>query len=70
MILGWRMKGTVMASPTTSLGAVQSESSRLVSLALSGMLGIFVIGFVGFSHMEAVHNAGHDYRHSMAFPCH
>jgi cobalt transporter subunit CbtB len=25
---------------------------------------------VGFSHIEAVHNAAHDYRHSMAFPCH
>ncbi|MGB6438561.1 MAG: CbtB domain-containing protein, partial [Methyloceanibacter sp.] len=23
-----------------------------------------------FSHIEAVHNASHDYRHSMAFPCH
>jgi cobalt transporter subunit CbtB len=25
---------------------------------------------VGFSHIEAVHNAAHDYRHSMGFPCH
>jgi cobalt transporter subunit CbtB len=25
---------------------------------------------VGFSHIEAVHNASHDYRHSMGFPCH
>jgi len=41
-----------------------------MQLALAGLLGVFVIGFVGFSHMEALHNAGHDYRHSMAFPCH
>ena len=34
------------------------------------LLGLFVVGFVGFSHAEIVHNAGHDYRHSMAFPCH
>ena len=34
------------------------------------LLGIFIIGGVGFSHIEAVHNAAHDYRHSMAFPCH
>jgi len=26
--------------------------------------------FVGFSHLDVVHNAAHDYRHSMAFPCH
>jgi len=25
---------------------------------------------VGFSHITAVHNAAHDYRHSMGFPCH
>ncbi|WP_205547668.1 CbtB domain-containing protein, partial [Pseudomonas carnis] len=23
-----------------------------------------------FSHIEAVHNAAHDTRHSAAFPCH
>ena len=34
------------------------------------LLGIFIIGGVGFSHIEALHNAAHDYRHSMAFPCH
>ncbi|RYE63197.1 MAG: cobalt transporter, partial [Oxalobacteraceae bacterium] len=33
-------------------------------------LGLFIVGFVGFSHIEAVHNAAHDTRHSLAFPCH
>lgn len=47
-----------------------SVQSRNLQLAMAALLGIFVIGFVGFSHMEVVHNAGHDYRHSMAFPCH
>jgi cobalt transporter subunit CbtB len=37
---------------------------------MDAMLGIFIVGGVGFSHIEAVHNAAHDYRHSMAFPCH
>jgi cobalt transporter subunit CbtB len=34
------------------------------------LLGIFIVGGVGFSHIAAVHNAAHDYRHSMGFPCH
>lgn len=34
------------------------------------VLGLFVVGFVGFSHVEAVHNAAHDTRHANAFPCH
>ena len=55
---------------TRTLGAASSTGSRLMQLALSGILGVFVIGVIGFSHLEVAHNAGHDYRHSMAFPCH
>ncbi len=44
--------------------------SRAVPIFAAALLGIFIIGGVGFSHIEAVHNAAHDYRHSMAFPCH
>ena len=55
---------------TRTLGAASSTGSRFMQLALSGILGVFVIGFIGFSHLEVAHNAGHDYRHSMAFPCH
>jgi cobalt transporter subunit CbtB len=59
-----------MNSTTRTFGADVSAQSRLMQLALAALLGVFVIGFVGFSHVEAAHNAGHDYRHSMAFPCH
>jgi len=38
---------------------------------LSVMLfGAFLVGTAGFSHMELLHNAGHDTRHSNGFPCH
>ena len=59
-----------MTTATASLGASVSRQSRILQLALAGLLGLFVVGFVGFSHIDAVHNAAHDYRHSMAFPCH
>jgi cobalt transporter subunit CbtB len=59
-----------MTTATKTLGIATSAQSRTVQLLASALLGIFVIGFTGFSHIEAVHNAGHDYRHSMAFPCH
>lgn len=59
-----------MTTSTASLGAAVSWQSRFLQLALAGFLGVFITGFVGFSHLEAVHNAAHDYRHSMAFPCH
>jgi cobalt transporter subunit CbtB len=59
-----------MNTTASSLGASASSASRVTQLGFAALLGIFVIGFVGFSHVEAAHNAGHDYRHSMAFPCH
>jgi len=43
---------------------------RPFQLALAGLLGLFIVVFVGFSHLDAVHNAAHDHRHSMVFPCH
>lgn len=53
--------GTVVADLTTA---------RAIPIFMAALLGIFIVGGVGFSHIQAVHNAGHDYRHSMGFPCH
>ena len=49
---------------------VSRAIARHAAARWPALLGVFIIGFVGFSHIDAVHNAGHDYRHSMAFPCH
>jgi cobalt transporter subunit CbtB len=59
-----------MATASLSHGVSVGRQSRLLQLALAGLLGVFTVGFVGFSHLDVVHNAAHDYRHSMAFPCH
>ncbi|KGD95742.1 MULTISPECIES: CbtB-domain containing protein [Rhizobium/Agrobacterium group] len=58
-----------MATKTAST-AVGISSSKIIPLSMTALLGLFVVGFVGFSHMEVVHNAAHDSRHSFAFPCH
>jgi cobalt transporter subunit CbtB len=50
--------------------AVSVSTSKVIPLAISAVLGLFMVGFVGFSHLEVVHNAAHDTRHSLAFPCH
>jgi cobalt transporter subunit CbtB len=51
-------------------GAAELTTTRVLSIFGAALLGLFIVGGVGFSHIEAVHNAAHDYRHSMAFPCH
>lgn len=45
-------------------------SQRLVIAFGSILLGAALIFVAGFSHIEAMHNAAHDTRHSAAFPCH
>lgn len=54
----------------TAAGAFGTTASKIIPLGMTAMLGLFFVGFVGFSHMEVVHNAAHDSRHSLAFPCH
>jgi cobalt transporter subunit CbtB len=68
-------KGDQMATSSTKPGsgsrtAAELTTARAVPIFMAALLGIFIVGGVGFSHIEAVHNAAHDYRHSMAFPCH
>lgn len=59
-----------MNTTTNIAVAGASSQSRLLQLAFAGLLGLFIVGFTGFSGMEAAHNAAHDHRHSLAFPCH
>ena len=57
-----------MTSSTNSAVATSSQT-RLMQLALAGVLGLCIVWLTGFSNMEATHNAAHDHRHSLAFPC-
>lgn len=60
-----------MNTQQTSLPIQASAtSSRFVQIGLAAFLGLFVVGIAGFAHIEAIHNAAHDVRHSLAFPCH
>ena len=56
--------------PGATDSAAELIAARAIPLVMAALLGIFIVGGVGFSHIEAVHNAAHDYRHSMSFPCH
>ena len=50
--------------------AVPVTSSTYVQAISAMMFGLFIIGMVGFSQIDVLHNAAHDTRHSNAFPCH
>jgi len=34
------------------------------------LLGVFMVFMVGFAGAEVLHEAAHNTRHSIAFPCH
>jgi cobalt transporter subunit CbtB len=61
---------TLSTKPAGDGVAAAFSLSRAVPIFAAALLGMFIVGGVGFSHIEAVHNAAHDYRHSMSFPCH
>ncbi len=63
----------LMNTTTTTLPESRTKSltkDKSVVGALTLILGLGFVYFVGFAPLSAVHNAAHDTRHSAAFPCH
>jgi cobalt transporter subunit CbtB len=54
----------------TDTGAV--KASRLPAAVGAALLGLFILFGVGFAQGQGntIHNAAHDTRHSLVFPCH
>ncbi|SFO20572.1 cobalt transporter subunit CbtB [Bradyrhizobium sp. Ghvi] len=57
-------------STQAALPVAAGQVGRLSQALMAMVLGLFVVGMVGFSNIDVVHNAAHDVRHSNAFPCH
>lgn len=58
---------TTAQMQTTTVSTSIPKPLQLVSAFLLGMVFLYGAAFVQTS---AVHNAAHDARHSLAFPCH
>jgi cobalt transporter subunit CbtB len=61
-----------MTTPNLTL-ADQSramESGALMPALMAILLGLFILSGTGFVEASALHDAAHDSRHSLAFPCH
>jgi cobalt transporter subunit CbtB len=46
------------------------EPSTLLAAIIALSLGAALVFVVGFAQPDLLHNAAHDWRHSMNFPCH
>jgi len=51
-----------------ALPAARAEILKAAFVAL--FLGLGLVYLVGFSHSDTAHDAAHDTRHSLSFPCH
>ncbi|PZQ14961.1 MAG: cobalt transporter subunit CbtB [Ancylobacter novellus] len=50
--------------------SIAVSPARLAPILSAFLLGVFVIAGAGFASTPALHNAAHDQRHSIGFPCH
>lgn len=61
----------ITQSATNDLRFSATRVSSVAFPALMAMaFGLFIVGVVGFSHIDILHNATHDVRHANGFPCH
>lgn len=57
-------------STTPHVVPVTREVSKPLQLVAAFLLGIVMLYGAGFVQTSQVHNAAHDVRHTLAFPCH
>jgi len=61
-----------MADISQSLTLVRPsiDAQTRLALLMAFSLGAALVFTVGFAHPDLIHNAAHDFRHSISAPCH
>lgn len=62
--------GTNTESGTSSVVKGHERTETLVAALVALAMGIGLVFTTGFSHPATIHNAAHDTRHALSFPCH
>jgi cobalt transporter subunit CbtB len=47
-----------------------ARTAVVLPAVLAALLGLFILYGVGIAQPDLIHNAAHDTRHAIAFPCH
>ncbi|MDA5095425.1 CbtB-domain containing protein [Aliiroseovarius sp. KMU-50] len=55
---------------TTQTKAIARETSPFAAIAVVFLAGAGLLFAAGFAQATVLHDAAHDSRHAMAFPCH
>ena len=59
-----------MKAQAKTLTSARSDAGSLVSIAFVARLGMTVLFIAGFANSAVLHDAAHDTRHAVGFPCH
>jgi cobalt transporter subunit CbtB len=59
-----------MASTIAPVVKATERGEALRAAAVALLLGLGLIFLTGFAYPEVIHNAAHDTRHGLSFPCH
>ena len=54
----------------SATAATATATASWVQTAGAMAFGVLILFAVGFAPMDVAHNAAHDTRHTLAFPCH
>ena len=54
---------------TFSIARLRLDTEAL-SIAAAALLGLSLLFVAGFANATVLHDAAHDQRHAIAFPCH
>ena len=55
---------------TTNTASIASVRSGLAASVLALTIGVALLTVSGMAQATVLHDAAHDQRHAMAFPCH
>jgi cobalt transporter subunit CbtB len=61
-----------MTIPTDSTAVIGSSerTGTLIAATIAFAFGVGLVFTTGFSQPSTIHNAAHDTRHALSFPCH
>ena len=54
----------------TNTGAIARTNTDILAIALAALMGVSLIFVAGFANSATTHDAAHDQRHAIGFPCH
>jgi cobalt transporter subunit CbtB len=56
-----------MKTVTQTTARIDTDVAGILATAFAGIVLVFL---AGFAHASVLHDAAHDTRHAIAFPCH